>query len=178
MSRIGKIPIDVPAGVTVSISGARVSVKGPQGELSIEMPRPISATADGSKVVLARKGDDSGARSLHGLSRSLVANMVKGVSQGFRKDLEIEGVGFKADVKGNKLSISLGFSSPVVYEIPAGIKIVVEGGTQMSITGPDKGLVGEVAARIRGFYPAEPYKGKGIRHKGEHVRRKVGKTVA
>ena len=178
MSRIGKKPIDIPSGVTVSVDGQRVVVKGPLGELSLEMPGALSAKVDGAVLQIERPDDSRQSRSFHGLTRSLAANMVDGVSKGFRKELEIEGVGFKGSVQGGKMVLSLGFSSPVEYEFPKGVKVEEQGGTKITVSGPDKQKVGQAAARIRAFAPAEPYKGKGVRYKGEHVRRKVGKTVA
>jgi len=176
MSRIGEKPVAIPAGVTVTIDGAHVSVKGPKGDLSWDVPAGIAACVEGAAVIVSR-GDDT-LKSFHGLSRSLIANMVEGAAQGYRKDLEIQGVGFRANVQGQILSLALGFASPVEYRIPEGIAITVNNNTEVNVVGPDKQQVGETAARIRAFYPAEPYKGKGIRYKGEHVRRKVGKTVA
>ncbi len=176
MSRIGEKPVGIPSGVTVTVVGSRVDVKGPKGDLSRQLPRAISARVAGDAVVVMREGDD--AKPFHGLSRSLIANMVEGVSKGYRRDLEIQGVGFRASVQGQVLSLSLGFASPVEYRIPAGLTITVNNNTEVNVAGADKEQVGEAAARIRAFYPAEPYKGKGVRYKGEHVRRKVGKTVA
>jgi large subunit ribosomal protein L6 len=176
MSRIGEKPVAIPSGVTVSIDGTRVCVKGPKGELGCELPVGITARVDGDSVLVSR-ADDS-LKPLHGLGRSLVANMVEGVDKGYRKDLEIQGVGFRAGVQGQALSLALGFASPVEYRVPEGVTVAVNNNTEMSVSGCDKQQVGEAAARIRAFYPAEPYKGKGIRYKGEHVRRKVGKTVA
>jgi large subunit ribosomal protein L6 len=178
MSRIGQQPVTIPAGVTAVVEGQTVRIKGPKGELSYEMPAGIGAAASGGSVKLSRETDDRRGRSLHGLARSLVANMVEGVTKGFVKELELQGVGFKAAVQGQKLVMTLGFASPVEYVIPPGVKVTAEGGTAITVAGPDCGQVGTVAARIRSFYPAEPYKGKGLRYKGEYVRRKVGKTVA
>ena len=178
MSRIGKQPVVIPTGVSVTVSGPQVSAKGPQGELSLPVPTGMTVNVEEGRVTVGRREETRQARSLHGLTRSLIANMVKGVSQGFRKDLEIQGVGFRAQVQAGKLVMSLGFSAPAVYAIPQGVKVTVEGGTSIAVAGPDSQQVGNAAARIRGFFPAEPYKGKGVRYKGEHVRRKVGKTVA
>lgn len=177
MSRIGKQPIEVPAKVKVSIQGSVVSAEGPKGKLQLNLPRFTSAKVDGSKVTLARSGESAEARAMHGLARALVNNMVKGVADGFQKKLEIQGVGFKAAVQGNVINMSLGFSHPILYPIPAGIKVVVEENTKISIDGADKETVGRVAAELRSFYPPEPYKGKGVRYVGEHVVRKEGKTV-
>ncbi|MBM4147451.1 MAG: 50S ribosomal protein L6 [Lentisphaerae bacterium] len=178
MSRVGQKPVTLPAGIKVAVQGRKVSVSGPKGELAYNLPDGIDVAVDGSVVSFLRGGDTRELRSLHGLVRSLVANMVTGVQQGFVKELEIQGVGFKAAVQGQNLVLSLGFASPVEYEIPTGVKVAVDGGVAITVTGADRQLVGDVAARIRGYFPAEPYKGKGIRYKGERVRRKVGKTVA
>lgn len=178
MSRIGQKPVAIPEGVTVTVKGDTVHVKGPKGELSFRFPETISAQVDGATLTVSRSEETRRGRSFHGLSRTLVANMVEGVSQGFQKELEIQGVGFKAAVQGNQLILSLGFASPVEFAIPEGIDVREEGGTKVFISGASKELVGTTAARIRGFFPAEPYKGKGIRYRDEQVRRKVGKTVA
>src|SRR5271163_2833178 len=177
MSRIGKQPVVVPPKVKVEIKGQKVFVEGPKGKLDFELPSRTSAKLDGGNVIVSREGDDAEAKSLHGLSRALVNNMVKGVSDGFVKKLEIQGVGFKAVVQGDKVNLSLGYSHPINYPIPAQIKVTVEENTKLTIEGPSKQLVGQVAAEIRGFYPPEPYKGKGVRYAGEQVRRKEGKTV-
>ena len=179
MSRIGKKPIDVPAGVEVRVDGARVTAKGKAGELVMGLPPGIGARVEGGKVHVTRPNDTARGKSLHGLARSLVNGMLEGVAKGYRKDLLISGVGFRAAVQGPKLSMSLGFSRPVEYIVPDGVKVAVEeNGTALAVTGPDKQKVGDVAARIRSYFPAEPYKGKGLQYKGEYVRRKVGKTVA
>lgn len=178
MSRIGKQPVGIPDGVTVAVQGAEVSAKGPQGELSITLSGPVSAAVKDGTVVVDRSEESREGRSFHGLARSLIANMVEGVSKGFSKKLEIQGVGFRAAIQGQKLTMTLGFSKPVEFTAPDGVKIEVEGGTQITVGGADKQKVGDTAARIRSFFKAEPYKGKGIRYAGEHVRRKVGKTVA
>jgi large subunit ribosomal protein L6 len=177
MSRIGKQPIAVPPKVKVEIKGQRVSVEGPKGKLQFELPRRTSLKVENSIITVSRQGEDSQAKALHGLSRALVSNMVKGVSEGFVKKLEIQGVGFKAAVQGKQINLSLGYSHPVLYPIPDQIKVTVEENTKVTIEGPDRQLVGRVAAEIRGFYPPEPYKGKGVRYAGEHVVRKEGKTV-
>jgi len=177
MSRIGKQPVDIPPKVKVEVKGQRISVEGPKGKLDLELPRRTSLKVAEGKIVVSREGDDAQAKALHGLSRALVNNMVKGVSEGFVKKLEIQGVGFKAAVQGDSVTLNLGFSHPVVYPIPGQIKVSVEEGTKLTIEGPDKQLVGEVAAEIRSFYPPEPYKGKGVRYVGERVVRKEGKTV-
>jgi large subunit ribosomal protein L6 len=177
MSRIGKQPIAIPPKVKVEVKGQSVHVEGPKGKLDWELPRRTSLKVQDGKVVVSRQGDDAAAKALHGLSRALVNNMVKGVSEGFVKKLEIQGVGFKAAVQGQSVNLSLGYSHPVVYPIPAQIKVTVEENTKLTIEGPDRQVVGQVAAEIRSFYPPEPYKGKGVRYTDERVIRKEGKTV-
>jgi large subunit ribosomal protein L6 len=177
MSRIGKQPVAIPPEVKVEIKGQRIWVEGPKGKLDWELPRRTAAKVDGTEVLISREGDDAQTKALHGLSRALIHNMVKGVSEGFLKKLEIHGVGFKAAVQGNTITMSLGYSHPINYPIPAQTKVTVEENTKITIAGPDKQVVGEVAAELRSFYPPEPYKGKGIRYTGEHVKRKEGKTV-
>jgi len=178
MSRIGKTPITLPEKVKVSLSdGQKVTVEGPKGKLNWELPKAISLATEGTTLTLLRSDEERTTRALHGLSRALLNNMVTGVSKGFRKDLEIQGVGFRAAVKGDKLDLSIGYSHPVLFPIPKEIKVVVTDNTKISIEGIDKHLVGQVAADIRAFYPPEPYKGKGIRYSDEKVRRKEGKTV-
>src|SRR3984885_12193546 len=177
MSRIGKQPIDIPPKVKVEIKGQKVLVEGPKGKLDWELPRRTSLKVEGGKIVVSRAGEDAQARALHGLSRALVNNMVKGVTEGFVKKLEIQGVGFKAAVQGKIVNLSLGYSHPVNYNIPDQIKVTVGENTRLTIEGPDKMIVGKVASEIRAFYPPEPYKGKGVRYVGEHVERKEGKTV-
>ena len=171
------MPVAVPPKVKVEINGQMVSVEGPKGKLDFELPPRTTAKLDGASVVVSRAGEDAQAKSLHGLSRALLQNMVKGVSEGFVKKLEIQGVGFKAAVQGDKVNLSLGYSHPVNYLIPRQIKVTVEENTKLTIEGPDKQLVGQVAAEIRSYYPPEPYKGKGVRYAGEKVIRKEGKTV-
>ena len=177
MSRIGKQPIAIPPKVKVEVKGQKVSVEGPKGKLQFDLPRHTSLKVEGGTVHVSRQGEDAQARALHGLSRALVNNMVKGVSEGFVKKLEIQGVGFKAAVQGKTVNMTLGFSHPINYPIPDQIKVVVEENTKITIEGPDKQAVGLVAAELRSFYPPEPYKGKGVRYVGEHVQRKEGKTV-
>ena len=177
MSRIGKQPIAIPPKVKVEVKGQSVHVEGPKGKLDWELPRRTSLKVQDGKVVVSRQGDDAQAKALHGLSRALVNNMVKGVSEGFVKKLEIQGVGFKAAVQGTNVNLSLGYSHPVIYPIPAQIKVTVEENTKLTIEGPDRQVVGQVAAEIRSFYPPEPYKGKGVRYSDERVVRKEGKTV-
>ncbi len=177
MSRIGKQPIAIPSQVKVEIKGQQVRVEGPKGKLAWELPRRTSLKVADGKVIVSRQGDDAQARALHGLSRALVNNMVRGVSEGFVKKLEIQGVGFKAAVQGKLVNLNLGYSHPVVYNIPDQIKVTVEENTKLTIEGPDRQVVGQVASEIRSFYPPEPYKGKGVRYADERVVRKEGKTV-
>jgi large subunit ribosomal protein L6 len=177
MSRIGKQPIAIPPKVKVEVKGQNVSVEGPKGKLNWQLPRRTSLKVEGGKVVVNREGEDAQAKALHGLSRALVNNMVRGVTEGFVKKLEIQGVGFKAAVLGKNVNLSLGYSHPVVYPIPDQIKVTVEENTKLTIEGPDRQVVGQVAAEIRSFYPPEPYKGKGVRYSDERVIRKEGKTV-
>lgn len=178
MSRIGKMPLTVPAGVEVTLSGNVATVKGPKGQSTLQIPSLITVTVAGAQVTVERKEETKEARALHGTVRNTLKNMVLGVQSGYVKELEIQGVGYKAVLQGKVLVLSLGFSHEIRYEIPEGIKVEVAGTTDVKISGHDKALVGQVAARIRSFAPAEPYKGKGVRYKGEHVRRKEGKAVA
>ncbi len=177
MSRIGKIPVTIPASVKVDVKGRCISVDGPKGKLKFDAPKRSIVVVQGDKVVVSRDGDDSEAKALHGLTRSIVQNMVKGVSDGFVKKLEIQGVGFKAIVQGKNVNLTLGYSHPLLYPIPDQIKVTVEENTKVTIEGPDKQVVGLVASEIRAYYPPEPYKGKGVRYVGEKVKRKEGKTV-
>ena len=178
MSRIGKEPVTIPAGVTVNVDGQKVTVKGKLGELSYVMHDGVTAKVEGDKVLLSC-ADDKQLGNFHGLARALVHNYVVGVSAGYTKQLVIEGTGFKAALLGKTLALSLGFASPKLFAIPEGLTVTVEtDGLQVTLKGVDKALVGESAARIRSFYPAEPYKGKGIKYLGEHIRRKQGKKVA
>jgi large subunit ribosomal protein L6 len=177
LSRIGNKPIEIPAGVSVSISPGRVMVNGPLGELSQSVPRRITVEQKDGELVVTRpteRGDD---RALHGLTRTLVANMVEGVTKGFQKALEIHGVGYRSALRGSDLELSVGFSHPVPYKAPAGITFEVPAPNQILVKGIDKQHVGQVAAEIRAIRPPEPYKGKGIRYAGEYVRRKVGKRA-
>ena len=177
MSRIGKAPIAVPSGVDVSIAGASITVKGPKGELTRELPEQVTVRQDEGNLLVERIDDERESRALHGLMRSLVANMVTGVTDGFRKELDIVGVGYRAAAKGNDgLELALGFSHPVVVSAPEGITFVVPAPTRIEVHGIDKQLVGQVAADIRAWRKPEPYKGKGVRYVGEHVRRKAGKA--
>lgn len=176
MSRIGKRPIDVPNKVSVAIDGQDVVVKGPKGELSRTIPAEIAIEQEGTQIVVQRRNESRPARQRHGLSRTLVANMVEGVSQGFQRKLEIIGVGYRAQVQGKNLVLAVGYSHPVEIEPPTGIQFVVENNTNVTVSGIDKEIVGNTAAKIRAVRPPEPYKGKGIRYAGEVVRRKAGKA--
>jgi large subunit ribosomal protein L6 len=177
MSRIGKQPITIPEKVKVNVKGSKVFVEGPKGKLDMEIPRRTSLKVEGTTITVARDGEDSEAKALHGLSRSLINNMVKGVSEGYVKKLEINGVGFKAAVQGKIVNMSLGYSHPINYEIPDQVKVTVEENTKITIEGPNKQSVGQVAAELRAFYPPEPYKGKGVKYADERIERKEGKTV-
>ena len=177
MSRIGKAPIEVPGGVDVTIAGTSVTVKGPKGTLSRNLPENISVRQDGPTLVVERANDERQNRALHGLSRTLVSNMVVGVTAGFRKELEIVGVGYRAEAQGSSaLKLALGFSHPVVVNAPAGITFEVSSPTRIAVIGIDKEAVGQVAANIRSIRKPEPYKGKGVRYLGERVLRKAGKA--
>lgn len=176
MSRIGKLPVTIPAGVTVTLQGNTVQVKGPKGELSRAINPDLTVTIDGSTLTVARPSDETRHKALHGLSRTLIANMVEGVSKGYSKQLEITGVGFKAEAKPFGLQLALGFSHQIQYKAPAGIKLSAPQPTQVVIEGVDKEKVGQVAAEIRLLRPPEPYKGKGIKYAGEIIRRKAGKA--
>jgi large subunit ribosomal protein L6 len=177
MSRIGRAPIPIPEGVTVDLSGQNVVVTGPKGELRHTVVEPIRIAEQDGQLVVTRPTDRGPHRALHGLSRSLVANMVEGVSQGFARSLEIQGVGYRAQLKGQALELAVGFSHPVTIEPPEGITFEVPSPTAVVVRGIDKQAVGEIAAQIRAVRPPEPYKGKGIRYEGEAVRRKVGKRA-
>ena len=176
MSRIGKIPIPVPAGVDVSIDGAKVAIKGPKGTLEHNVPAPIQVVHDGGALVVTRPDDERVSRSLHGLTRTLLANCVTGVTDGYTKKLEIVGTGYRVTAKGPDLEFALGFSHPVLITAPEGIAFTVEAPTRFSVSGISKQQVGEVAANIRKLRKPEPYKGKGVRYAGEVVRRKAGKA--
>jgi len=177
MSRIGKQHIAIPPKVKVEVKGQQVLVEGPKGKLNWELPRRTSLKVEDGKIVVSREGDDAQTKALHSLSRALVNNMVRGVSEGFVKKLEIQGVGFKAAVQGKMVNMSLGYSHPINYPIPDQIKVTVEENTKLTVEGPDRQVVGQVAAELRSFYPPEPYKGKGVRYQNERVVRKEGKTV-
>ena len=178
MSRIGKKPVNVPSGVTVTVEGSTVAVKGPKGELTQEIPSCLSVAVEDGQITVSPNDQSSRARAMHGTIRSLIDNMLEGVSKGFVREVEIQGVGFRAAAQGRQLTLSLGYSHPIIFEVPETIQVDVKDGTALTVTGPSKQMVGQVSARIRSFYPAEPYKGKGVRYKGEHVRRKAGKAVA
>ena len=177
MSRIGKQPIAVPAGVEVTIDGTTVSVKGAKGELSRTLPERMIISREGDEIIVERPDDSREAKSLHGLTRTLVSNMVEGVSTGFKKKLELVGVGYRAALKGTDLEMQLGFSHPVLIKAPEGITFEVPSQTEIIVSGPSKEAVGQVAANIRKWRKPEPYKGKGIRYEGERVRRKLGKAA-
>lgn len=177
MSRIGKQPVSLPAKVTAEIKGQHITIIGPKGTLEREIPAPIEVKQDGDNLVVAPTDDSRLGRQRHGLCRTLVANMVDGVSQGFQKRLQIQGVGYRAQAQGKKLTLNVGYSKPVEMEMPDGIDVAVENkNVEVVVSGIDKEVVGNVAAQIRGVRPPEPYKGKGIRYFGEQIRRKAGKT--
>lgn len=177
MSRIGKLPVPVPAGVKVAIQGPTVNVEGPKGKLSRTF-KGVSFTLAEGVVTVAPQGDSRETGALFGTARAILRNMVEGCATGYKKNLEIEGVGFKAILKGDVLDLVLGYSHPIQYKVPAGVKVVVTENVKIEITGPDRHLVGQVAADIKHYYPVEPYKGKGVRIVGEFVRRKEGKKTA
>ncbi|AKV59103.1 MULTISPECIES: 50S ribosomal protein L6 [Corynebacterium] len=176
MSRVGKEPIAIPNGVEAKIDGQAVEVKGPKGTLSLELPEPITASVEDNQIVVSRPDDHRTNRALHGLSRSLVNNLVVGVTEGYKINMEIFGVGYRVQQKGKDLEFSLGYSHPILIEAPEGVSFAVDGNTKFSIEGIDKQQVGQIAANIRRLRKDDPYKGKGIRYEGEQVRRKVGKT--
>ena len=176
MSRIGRLPISVPKGVEVTINGQDVTVKGPKGELKNTISEPITASFDDGVITLTRPNDEPENRSLHGLSRSLIANLIEGVAKGFSKTLEIQGVGYRVQARGANLEFSLGYSHPVVVEPPKGITFRVEKPTLLHVEGIDKQLVAQIAANIRGLRKPDPYKAKGVRYQGEYIRRKAGKA--
>ena len=176
MSRIGKLPVVIPDGVDVKVENNLVTAKGPMGTESVHIRDEIEVKVEGKEIIVTRKNDDRKSRSLHGLSRTLVQNVVTGVKDGFTKKLEIQGVGYRAQMQGNAINLQLGYSHPVVIEPPQGIKIAVEANTKITVTGSNKQMVGDVAAQIRSKRPPEVYKGKGVRYEGEYVRRKAGKA--
>jgi len=177
MSRVGLKPITLPDKVAVKLDGRNVTVEGPKGKLDFTLPEGISLTSEEKSVVVSRASEQRQVRALHGTARSLINNMILGVSQGFVKDLEIHGVGLRAAVKGQDLDLSLGRSHPLLHPIPSGLTVTVNENTKIKVEGIDKQLVGQFAADVRGYYPPEPYKGKGVRYAGEHIRRKEGKSV-
>ena len=176
MSRIGKLPIQLPQGVTAEVAGQDVKVKGPKGELSLSVSEPIKVALEDGSILVTRPDDEAKSKSLHGLTRTLIANNVQGVAEGFSKALEIVGTGYRAQSKGSDVELALGLSHPVVVTPPAGITLTVEGNNKIIVSGVSKQAVGEVAANIRKLRKPEPYKGKGIRYEGERVRRKAGKA--
>ncbi|AZA12085.1 50S ribosomal protein L6 [Corynebacterium gerontici] len=176
MSRVGKAPIAIPSGVDVKIDGQHVEVKGPKGTLNVDVPAPINVAVEDGQIVVTRPDDHRKNRSLHGLSRSLVNNIVVGVTDGYTIKMEIFGVGYRVQQKGQDLEFSLGYSHPVLIKAPEGITFAVDGNTKLSVSGIDKQKVGQIAANIRRLRKDDPYKGKGIRYEGEQIRRKVGKT--
>jgi large subunit ribosomal protein L6 len=176
MSRIGKLPVAIPAGVKVSLNGSEISVQGAKGTLKQVLPERMSIAVEAEQIVVSRPTDSKQDLALHGLTRALINNMVVGVSQGFTRELEINGIGYRAEISGSKLTMSLGYSHPIVYEVPKGIEIEVEKQTRMLVKGIDKQLVGSTAAKIRSFRKPEPYKGKGIKYAEERILRKAGKT--
>jgi large subunit ribosomal protein L6 len=176
MSRIGKLPISVPKGVTIAIDGSTVKVKGPKGELARTFANGIIIGQEGETINVTRASDEENHKALHGLSRTLLANMIEGVTKGYQKTLEISGVGYKAEVKPFGLQLALGFSHAIQYKAPAGVKLTAPQPTTVIIEGPDKEKVGQVAAELRNLRPPEPYKGKGIKYQGEVIRRKAGKA--
>ncbi|RMF62654.1 MAG: 50S ribosomal protein L6 [Cyanobacteria bacterium J069] len=176
MSRIGKRPISVPQKVTVTLDGQHVVVKGPKGELSRVLPPEVEVLQEGETILVNRRNESRAARQRHGLCRTLVANMVEGVSQGFQRKLEIQGVGYRAQIQGRNLNLIVGYSHPVLIEPPEGVQFAVENNTNILVSGIDKEIVGNIAAQVRAVRPPEPYKGKGIRYAGELVRRKAGKA--
>lgn len=176
MSRIGRSPISIPAKVQIAIDGSKIAVKGPKGELSRVLPAAVTVEQEGEMLLVKRRDESRTSRQLHGLSRTLVANMVEGVSQGFQRRLEIQGVGYRAAIQGRNLNLSVGYSHPVQIVPPEGVQLAVEGNTNVIVSGFDKEIVGNIAAQIRDIRPPEPYKGKGIRYAGEVVKRKAGKS--
>jgi large subunit ribosomal protein L6 len=178
VSRVGKNPVPIAKGVTIEKSNGTVKVKGPKGELSVDIRPDITVTVNEKEVVLDRPSDSRQHKSLHGLYRALIANMVKGVTEGYQKKLEIVGVGYRAEMKAKKLLLQLGYSHPILFSLPPEITVEIPQPTQIVISGIDKQLVGQVAAKIRSLRPVEPYKGKGVKYEGEYIRRKAGKTAA
>jgi large subunit ribosomal protein L6 len=177
MSRIGRKPVPLPKGVSAAMAGQRITVKGPKGEISRAIHAELTVVVEGEQVLVHRPSDESRHKALHGLTRTLVANMVEGVTTGFKKTLEIQGVGYKAEPTKDGVTLIVGYSHPVKYQAPQGVKISVDNNTVVRVEGIDKELVGQVAAELRAVRPPEPYKGKGVRYQGEQVRRKAGKTA-
>jgi large subunit ribosomal protein L6 len=177
MSRIGKQPVVLPPKVKVQVQNRKVAIEGPKGKLEFELPPKTNITLKDGQVLVGREEETASGKAMHGLARAIINNMVKGVSDGYVKKLEIQGVGFKAAVVGSQVNMSLGYSHPIVHDIPAQIKVTVEENTKITVEGPDKQVVGQVASDLRSYYPPEPYKGKGVRYVGEKVVRKEGKTV-
>ena len=176
MSRIGRLPISIPAGVDITVDGSAVTVKGPKGQLALTVASPIEVKLEDGQVVVTRPDDERASRSLHGLTRTLIANQIIGVTDGYKKGLEIVGTGYRVAAKGEGVEFALGFSHPITVTPPAGISFTVEGNNKLTVSGIDKQAVGEVAANIRKIRKPEPYKGKGVRYAGENVRRKTGKS--
>ncbi|HXF76802.1 MAG TPA: 50S ribosomal protein L6 [Methylomirabilota bacterium] len=177
MSRIGKLPVTIPSGVKVAVQDGSVRVEGPKGKLQTLVPHGVEVRVEGNLVRVARRSDDRKVRSLHGLTRKLIANMTQGVSHGFSRILDINGVGYRAEVKGQELHMTLGYSHPVVFRLPPGVSASVERQVTITLSGPDRQLLGETAAKIRSLRPPEPYKGKGIKYREETIKRKAGKAV-
>jgi large subunit ribosomal protein L6 len=177
VSRIGKLPINIPSGVKVAVDGQGVRLEGPKGKLAAPLPDGVAVKVDGNVVRVERASDDRRMRSLHGLTRKLIANMTQGVSQGFNRILDINGVGYRAEVKGREIHMTLGYSHPVVFALPEGVAASVERQVIITLTGADRQVVGETAAKIRSLRPPEPYKGKGIKYREEVIQRKAGKAV-
>jgi large subunit ribosomal protein L6 len=177
MSRVGKKPVSIPSGVTVSVGNASVTVKGPKGSLSVAVPPACTVAQEGNTVLVTRSGDDKSVRALHGSTRAHIANMVRGVTEGFAKDLEIVGVGYKAEARGRTLALTIGFSHVVEFAVPEGITVETPEPTKIRVSGIDRQRVGQVAAEIRAVRGPEPYKGKGIKYVGEHIERKAGKSA-
>ncbi len=178
MSRVGKAPIEIPSGVTINLAGSLVTAKGPKGELSVKLHPDIKISMEEATIKVQRSNDSKPQRSLHGLSRTLIANIIEGVNKGYERRLEIVGVGYRAETRGKSLLLSLGYSHQIAFKPPEEVKVNNEGNTVIVVRGIDKALVGQIAAKIRSFKPPEPYKGKGIRYAGEVVRKKAGKTAA
>jgi len=176
MSRIGRLPISIPAGVEVAVEGQQVTVKGPKGQLVHTLPSPIAVSVEEGQVLVTRPDDERDSRSLHGLTRTLISNQITGVTEGYQKGLEVVGTGYRVQARGSSVEFALGFSHPITVDPPAGITFTVEGNNKLTVSGIDKQAVGEVAAQIRKLRKPEPYKGKGVRYEGEHVRRKAGKS--